>query len=164
MKPAGGEGEPAFSKRGPEARPRACHGFLGPGRCIFLKAIQTSWAGVSPAAGPSHGHRNNDLDSGEGRPLSTQAMTVRVSASKAPEVRLDGEWGKRVMGRNASLRSNWNHSCFQRESLFSLTLSKCTWGSFLADHWEIAGLLKAQTYSPEQFFTMSHKTTENHYN
>lgn len=40
-----------------ESQPVTWHFFLGPGRCIFPKAINTSKAVVSMVAGPSQGHK-----------------------------------------------------------------------------------------------------------
>lgn len=56
--------------------------------------------------GPPTATKTMTLELGEGRPVSTKAMTGRFSASKAPGVRLPGKWGKHVMGQNDRLRSD----------------------------------------------------------
>lgn len=95
----------------PESLPSPGHFFLGRQRCISSKAMNTSHAIISTVAGSSQGHKKWPW-SGEGKPVSTKAMTVMFFDSKAPDVSPNGKWGKHLMGQNDSLRSNWNYSSF----------------------------------------------------
>lgn len=75
-------------------------------RCIFPEAINTVSVVVCTIARPSQGCRKMTLKLGGGGPFQQRRMTVIHFDGKAPNVRLNSKWGKRLMGPNDSLRSN----------------------------------------------------------
>lgn len=74
-------------------------------RCIFPEAINTVSV-VCTIARPSQGFRKMTLKLGREGPFQQRRMTVTHFDGKAPYVRLNSKWGKRLMGPNDSLRSN----------------------------------------------------------